>query len=282
MASSYDLAVIGGGPGGYVSAIRAAQLGARVVVVEKDSLGGTCLNVGCIPTKSLLTSAELYALAGRGSEFGVEAKELRFNFAAAQERKAKVVATLVNGVGSLFKAAGVESRKGTATLKGKGRIAIGKEEINAKDILVATGSVPARIPIKGVEHTLDSTAILELTRVPERLAVIGGAAPARGDRRRRGGHGVRLPLRRAGQPGDGAGDAAADPPHGRGGHLQPLPPAPGEAGRKDPHRGQGRGSRQGRPGLQGPLRHRWRRSRDRRGGGAAGRGSHALHRRTRS
>ncbi|TMD56374.1 MAG: dihydrolipoyl dehydrogenase [Chloroflexi bacterium] len=174
MASSYDLAVIGGGPGGYVSAIRAAQLGARVVVVEKDSLGGTCLNVGCIPTKSLLTSAELYALAGRGSEFGVEAKELRFNFAAAQERKAKVVATLVNGVGSLFKAAGVESRKGTATLKGKGRIAIGKEEINAKDILVATGSVPARIPIKGVEHTLDSTAILELTRVPERLAVIGG------------------------------------------------------------------------------------------------------------
>src|SRR5438270_2017701 len=174
MAATYDIAVIGGGPGGYVSAIRAAQLGARVVVVEKDKLGGTCLNVGCIPTKALLTSAELYALAGRGAEFGVALKNLHFDLAAAQERKAKVVATLVNGVGTLFKSAGVDSVKGAATLKGKGKIAVGKDEIAAKDILLATGSVPARIPIGGVEHTLDSTAILELTRIPERLAVIGG------------------------------------------------------------------------------------------------------------
>jgi dihydrolipoamide dehydrogenase len=174
MATSYDIAVIGGGPAGYVAAIRAAQLGASAVVVEKDKLGGTCLNYGCIPTKSLLTSAELYALAGRGAEFGVETKGLSFNLAAAQERKAKVVSTLVNGVASLFKAGGVESVKGTAKLLGKGRVAVGKDEINAKDILLATGSVPAWIPIQGVEHTIDSTAILELNRIPRRLVVIGG------------------------------------------------------------------------------------------------------------
>src|SRR5438270_2079632 len=138
-SSSYDIAVIGGGPAGYVAAIRAAQLGARAVVVEKDKLGGTCLNYGCIPAKALLTSAELYALAGRGAEFGVETKGLSFNLAAAQERKAKVVSTLVNGVGILFKANGVESIKGAARLLGDGRIAIGQQEITAKDVLLATG-----------------------------------------------------------------------------------------------------------------------------------------------
>jgi dihydrolipoamide dehydrogenase len=174
MATSYDIAVIGGGPAGYVAAIRAAQLGAKTVVIEKDKLGGTCLNYGCIPTKALLTSAELFALAGRGAEFGVDTKGLTFNLVAAQERKAKVVATLVNGVATLFKANGVESLEGTAKLLGKGRIAVGKEEIAAKDVLLATGSVPARIPIEGVEHTIDSTAILELTRLPKKLVVIGG------------------------------------------------------------------------------------------------------------
>ena len=174
MASSFDIAVIGGGPAGYVAAIRAAQLGARTVVVEKDKLGGTCLNWGCIPTKALLTSAELFSLAGRGAEFGIDVKGLSFNLPAAQERKAKVVSTLVNGVGTLLKANGVESLKGSARLLGKGRVAVGKEEIAAADILVATGSLPARIPIKGIEHTVDSTAILELARVPKRLVVIGG------------------------------------------------------------------------------------------------------------
>ena len=128
MSSSFDIAIIGGGPGGYVAALRAAQLGARVVVVEKDKLGGTCLNWGCIPTKALLTSAEVFALARRGAEFGVEVKGLTFNLPAAMERKAKVVNTLVSGVGMLFKSAGVASVIGTAKLLGKGRIAAGKEE----------------------------------------------------------------------------------------------------------------------------------------------------------
>jgi dihydrolipoamide dehydrogenase len=174
VASNYDIAIIGGGPGGYVAALRAAQLGASVVVVEKDKLGGTCLNWGCIPTKALLTSAEVFALARRGAEFGVDVKGLSFNLPAAMERKAKVVNTLVNGVGTLFKSAGVESVKGTARLLGKGRLAVAKEQISAGAILVATGSVPSRIPIKGVEHTIDSTAILELSRLPKRLVIIGG------------------------------------------------------------------------------------------------------------
>jgi dihydrolipoamide dehydrogenase len=174
MASSFDIAVIGGGPGGYVAALCAAQLGASVLVVEKDRLGGTCLNFGCIPTKALLTSAEVYSLAKRGAEFGVDVKGLTFNLPAAMERKAKVVNTLVNGVGTLFKAAGVESLKGTAKLLGKGRFSVGKQQIAAGDILIATGSVPSRIPIKGVEHTIDSTAILELAKLPKRLAIIGG------------------------------------------------------------------------------------------------------------
>jgi dihydrolipoamide dehydrogenase len=174
VASSYDIAIVGGGPGGYVAALRAAQLGASVVVVEKDKLGGTCLNWGCIPTKALLTSAEVFALARRGAEFGVDVKGLTFNLPAAMERKAKVVNTLVSGVGMLFKSSGVESLHGTGSLLGKGRIAVGKEEISAGDILLATGSVPARIPIKGVEHTIDSTAILELARLPKRLVIIGG------------------------------------------------------------------------------------------------------------
>jgi len=174
MPTNFDLAVIGGGPGGYVAALRAAQLGAKTVVIEKDRLGGTCLNWGCIPTKALLTSAELYAMARRGEEFGLKFKDLTFDMAPAQARKAKVVSTLVNGVGTLFKAAGIESINATATLLGKGRVKAGNQEIQAADVIIATGSFPSRIPIKGVEHTIDSTAILELKEIPKRLVVIGG------------------------------------------------------------------------------------------------------------
>ena len=176
MASTlYDIAVVGGGVGGYVAALRAAQLGARTVLVEKDKqLGGTCLNWGCIPTKALLTSAELYSLARRGEEFGIVYKDLEFDMAPAQARKAKVVAELTSGVATLLKAAGVSVVNGAASLEGAGSIRAGATKITAKDIILATGSTPSRIPIKGVEHTLDSTAILELKDVPKRLVVIGG------------------------------------------------------------------------------------------------------------
>src|SRR5215469_13364133 len=100
----FDVAVIGGGPGGYVAAVRAAQLGARTAIVEKDRLGGTCLVRGCIPTKAMLQSSELYSMLQRGADFGVVADGLRFDLKAASRRRDNVVDQLVNGVEALMKA----------------------------------------------------------------------------------------------------------------------------------------------------------------------------------
>src|SRR5437879_10666468 len=106
MASSFDVVVIGGGPGGYVAALRAAQLGASTAIVEKDRLGGTCLVRGCIPTKAMLQSSELYSLMRRGGEFGVVADSLRFDLEAASRRRDRVVDQLVGGVEGLMRANG--------------------------------------------------------------------------------------------------------------------------------------------------------------------------------
>src|SRR5437016_7540200 len=116
MAGTFDVVVIGGGPGGYVAALRAAQLGARTALVEKDRVGGTCLVRGCIPTKALLQSAELYTLAKEGEELGLLAKDLRLDWGRAQKRKEKVVEQLVRGVESLLKQGGIEVINGHATL----------------------------------------------------------------------------------------------------------------------------------------------------------------------
>ena len=172
--NSYDIAIIGGGPGGYVAAIRAGQLGAKVACIEKSALGGTCVNVGCIPTKALLSSSELYAQLRHGAEMGVVADGLRFDLKAAQARKAEIVKASVNGIKTLFRANNVELIEGAAAFAGSGRLKAGDREISAKDVIVATGSVPSRIPLEGAEHTIDSTAILELQEAPKRLVVIGG------------------------------------------------------------------------------------------------------------
>src|SRR2546430_5575543 len=174
MAGSFDVVVIGGGPGGYVAALRSAQLGARTAIVEKDRMGGTCLVRGCIPTKALLQSSELYTQAREGAAFGVVADHLAFDWAAAQKRKTSVVDQLVKGVDGLLKAGGVTAFKGSARLAGKGVVDVGGEQIQAKDIVIATGSAVARIPRPGSELTIDSDQILELKEVPRRLAVIGG------------------------------------------------------------------------------------------------------------
>src|SRR5579864_3755452 len=174
MASSFDVVVIGGGPGGYVAALRAAQLGAATAIVEKDRMGGTCLVRGCIPTKALLQSSELYTLARAGAPFGVVAERLDFDWGAAQKRKTAVVDQLVKGVEGLLKAGGVTAVKGSARLAGKGVIDVSGDQLQAKDIVIATGSAVARIPLKGAELTIDSDQILELKEVPRRLAVIGG------------------------------------------------------------------------------------------------------------
>jgi dihydrolipoamide dehydrogenase len=174
MAGSFDVVVIGGGPGGYVAALRAAQLGARTAIVEKDRMGGTCLVRGCIPTKALLQSSELYTQARGGAPFGLVADNIRFDWSAAQKRKTAVVDQLVKGVEGLLKAGGVTSLKGSARLAGKGALDVGGDPLKAKDIVIATGSAIARLSLKGAELTIDSDQILELKEVPRRLAVIGG------------------------------------------------------------------------------------------------------------
>jgi dihydrolipoamide dehydrogenase len=174
MADSFDVVVIGGGPGGYVAALRAAQLGAKTAIVERDRMGGTCLVRGCIPTKALLQSAELYTMAKTGAPFGLTADKIGFDWSVALKRKAGVVDQLVKGVEGLLKAGGVTMMRGTASLAGKGTVDISGERLQAKDIIIATGSAIARIPLKGAELTIDSDQILELKEVPKQLAVIGG------------------------------------------------------------------------------------------------------------
>src|SRR2546425_5888752 len=174
MAGSFDVVVIGGGPGGYVAALRAAQLGARTAIVEKDRMGGTCLVRGCIPTKALLQSSELYTMAREGAAFGLVADNVGFDWSAAQKRKGAVVDQLVKGVEGLLKAGGITSLKGSARLAGKGLVDVGGDQLQAKDIVIATGSAVARIPLTGAELTIDSDQLLELKEIPRRLAVIGG------------------------------------------------------------------------------------------------------------
>src|SRR5437588_2691581 len=173
MAGSFDVVVIGGGPGGYVAALRAAQLGAKTAIVEKDRMGGTCLVRGCIPTKALLQSSELYTLVKGGRPFGVVADNVGFDWAAAQKRKSSVVDQLVKGVEGLLKAGGITSLKGSARLAGNGVVEVSGERVQAKDIVIATGSAVSRIPLPGADLTIDSDQILELKDVPRRLAVIG-------------------------------------------------------------------------------------------------------------
>ena len=171
-----DLVVIGGGPGGYVAAIRASQLGMKVSLVEKDALGGTCLNRGCIPTKAYFQNAMVLRTLSRLSEYSVSADNIGFELAGAKERKDKVVGTLVAGIQSLLKANQVEVIEGRATIPGPGRVLVGGDEIVANRILIATGSVPAIPSIPGVDApgVITSNELLELTELPLRLAIIGG------------------------------------------------------------------------------------------------------------
>jgi dihydrolipoamide dehydrogenase len=173
----YDLIVIGAGPGGYEAAAYAAKLGRKVALFEKAELGGTCLNVGCIPTKTLLRSARALEDCRAAAQYGVTVGAATFDMAAVQARKQQVVAMLIKGVTGMLKRAGVDVIKAEAKLAGRGKVVADGKEYEAANILVATGSVPAAPPIPGLRDNpgvLDSTGILELETVPESLVVIGG------------------------------------------------------------------------------------------------------------
>lgn len=178
---AYDIVIIGGGPGGYVAAIRAAQMGARVAVVEKDRLGGTCLNRGCIPTKALLAGAALVRQIEDAASFGIEVTGLRVDFRRLQERKNGVVNQLVGGIEFLFKKQKVEHIRGEGKLDGPGRVTVTlpggtREELLAKAVIIATGSEPALIEALGYDgvNVVTSNEALQWEDVPESLLVIGG------------------------------------------------------------------------------------------------------------
>lgn len=177
---SYKVAVIGGGPGGYVAAVRAAQLGARVALIEKGSVGGTCLNHGCIPTKALAAGASALRTVRRAKDFGIDAGEVTVDFSLLMERKDQVVGRLVQGVELLLKKNRVDLIKGTARLSGGGRVVVesagGNRELQAESIILATGTGPARIKALAYdgETVVTSDEALKLGEVPKRLLIIGG------------------------------------------------------------------------------------------------------------
>ena len=174
-----DVAVLGGGPGGYTAAIRAAQLGARAVCIEKEeALGGTCLRVGCVPTKAWVQTAHAIKEADKTfAKLGVRVGAPQLDLATANEWKSAVVGQMTGGVALLFKANGVEWVRGTGRFTGPNTIAVeGGEDVHFRSAIVATGSYPMRPPIPGLDspRCVDSTGLLAQSEVPRRLVVLGG------------------------------------------------------------------------------------------------------------
>jgi dihydrolipoamide dehydrogenase len=180
----YDLVVIGAGPGGYVAAIRAAQLGMRVASIEKDpTLGGTCLNVGCIPSKALLDSSEVFAQTRKGlAAHGVKVGGVELDLPVMMARKERVVKTLTQGVAGLFRKNKIERLRGTARIADPSTVQVdganGTVELSAERILIATGSEPMQLPGLPFDgrHVISSTEALCLAQVPKRMLVVGAGA----------------------------------------------------------------------------------------------------------
>ena len=175
----FDVIVIGGGPGGYLAAERLGHRGKKVLVIEKQYMGGTCLNVGCIPTKTLLNSAKHYLHAKEAGQFGVHTDNVSFNMTEIMSWKEQVVKTLRSGVTASVKKCGAQIIEGTGVIVAPGSVKVAEtgETFQAKAILVAAGSVPAMPPIPGAKDNpavVDSTGLLSVEACPERLCVIGG------------------------------------------------------------------------------------------------------------
>ena len=180
MADQYDIAILGGGPGGYVAALYAGLKGATVALIERDRVGGTCVTVGCIPSKALLDSSHAFWLATHSAEHGISVENARFDMTKAVARKDKVVAQLVGGVEGLLKTRKVDLITAEGTLVSPTQLKLrgkdGERAISAKSVIVATGSKVGMPPVKGLAESkpLDNVGALALKEVPKRLIVIGG------------------------------------------------------------------------------------------------------------
>ncbi|MGB1727941.1 MAG: FAD-dependent oxidoreductase, partial [Ilumatobacteraceae bacterium] len=182
MSESFDLVVIGGGPGGYSAALYAASAGLRVALVEVDALGGTCLNRGCIPAKAFLETAAVHRHVAHAADFGIEAGTPSVHFEVTQARKRKIVAGLVGGIGAMCKSRKVEVLSGTGSLGPDRTVTVAHADgssssIRGEHVILAAGSVPRTIP--GFERggpIMTSDEVLDLDHVPARIAVIGGGA----------------------------------------------------------------------------------------------------------
>src|SRR5438132_4118456 len=200
--SAFDLVIVGGGPGGYPAAIRAAQYGLRVALIEKERLGGVCLNWGCIPTKAMLRTADVLETMQHAADFGVLADNVRLDYPAVLKRKDTIVKGLTDGVGQLLKANGVTVYAGHARFTaatvldvvGVGKSPLGaggplynapsdgvgqpKARVAARNVIIATGSTPAQLPIPGADlpGVINSDGAFMLPEVPKRIVIIGGGA----------------------------------------------------------------------------------------------------------
>src|SRR3954454_17802729 len=177
MADSYDVIVIGGGPGGYVAAIGAAQLGKKTAVVERDKPGGRCLNYGCIPAKTVLRTAEIYHQAGDSAELGVVSKDVSIDWDALGKRRADVSESLSGGVKMLWDKNKIALIEGEGSLTPEGNVKVGEETYEAGTVVLATGSVA--LPIPGVEfgaRVVDTWGAWSLPEHPKSIAVGGAGA----------------------------------------------------------------------------------------------------------
>ena len=175
----YDLVVLGSGPGGYVAAIRAGQLGMKTAIVEREEIGGVCLNWGCIPSKALLRNAEVVNLVRNGEEFGITAENVSYDFGKAVDRSRKVVKRLTTGIGFLLKKNNVEHVRGTGRLAGLGTVKVDDgRTLTSTNVIVATGSRPRELPTVPVdgEVVIGSREALDLRDVPLRAVIVGGGA----------------------------------------------------------------------------------------------------------
>ena len=182
MATVYDMIVIGAGPGGYVAAIRGAQLGLKVAIIEREHMGGICLNWGCIPTKAMLRSSEVFHLMHRASEFGLSAENISYDLKAVVKRSRGIAAQLNAGIGHLLKKNKIDSIMGTATLTSKNKVSVktekGTQELQGKNIILATGARARELPGLEADGDLVWTYKSALTppRMPKKLLVIGSGA----------------------------------------------------------------------------------------------------------